>query len=185
MSKADLLWPNSLWKVTAEPLPNLDKLPGNIDTDLLIIGAGYTGLSSALHSIDAIKNIVVIDQAQPGWGCSGRNGGQINLQWKPALGQLRKMFPGEDFSRFIKTVDQSASLVFELIEKHQIKCQALRQGCVIPSKGKKGRRYLSTWHAFWKEYGADVKLLGADDTQRLIGTKVYDTSMLDLRGGSL
>ena len=51
---------------------------GNIDADLLIIGAGYTGLSCALHSIDSIKNIIVIDQAQPGCGCSGRNGGQIN-----------------------------------------------------------------------------------------------------------
>ena len=170
MSKVDHLWPNSLWKVTAEPLPDLEKQSGDIDTDLLIVGAGYTGLSSALHAIDSIKDIVVIDQAQPGWGCSGRNGGQINPQWKPALGQLRKMFPADDFSRFIKTVDQSAALVFELIEKYQIKCQTLRQGSVIAAKGEKGLQYLSTWHCFWKEYGADVKLLHADDTQRLIGT---------------
>ena len=61
MSKNDLVWPDSLWKATAEPLANLDKLPGDIDTDLLIIGAGYTGLSSALHSIGSIKDIVVID----------------------------------------------------------------------------------------------------------------------------
>jgi glycine/D-amino acid oxidase-like deaminating enzyme len=137
MSKNDLVWPDSLWKATAEPLADLDQLPGDIDTDLLIIGAGYTGLSSALHSIGSIKDIVVIDQAQPGWGCSGRNGGQVNPQWKPALGQLRQMFPGEDFSRFIETVDQSAALVFELIEKYQIKCQALRRGCVIATKGEK------------------------------------------------
>ena len=39
------LWPASLWKATAQPLANLEILPGNIDTDLLIIGAGYTGLS--------------------------------------------------------------------------------------------------------------------------------------------
>ena len=185
MSKNDLLWPDSLWKATAEPLADLDKLPGDIDTDLLIIGAGYTGLSSALHSIGSIKDIVVIDQAQPGWGCSGRNGGQVNPQWKPALGQLRQIFPEEDFRRFIETVDQSAALVFELIEKYQIKCQALRQGCVIATKGEKGGQYLSTWNGFWNEYGADVKLLDADATQRLTGTDVYDACMLDLRGGSL
>lgn len=185
MKKQNPIWPDSLWKETAEPLSDLDSLPGNIDTDLLIIGAGYTGLSCALHSIETIKDIVVIDQAQPGWGCSGRNGGQVNPQWKPSLDQLRLMYSGDELSRFIDTLDQSAALVFELIKKHRIECHALQNGSIIPARGLKGRHYLSEWTRFWRDSGADVELLDADSTQNIIGTSVYNVCMLDRRGGSL
>ena len=83
---------NSLWKQTTEPLPYMDCVRSDIETDLLIIGAGYTGLSCALHSADTTNDIVVIDQDQPGWGCSGRNGGQVNPQWKPSLSYLKNSY---------------------------------------------------------------------------------------------
>ena len=185
MAKSNTVWPDSLWKTTAQPLANLEQLSGDIDTDLLIIGAGYTGLSSALHSIDSIKDIVVIDQAQPGWGCSGRNGGQINPQWKPSLPQLRHKFPGHEFGQFIETLDRSAALVYELIETYQIKCQALNNGCMLVGKGDKSQEYFSTWHRFWKDYGADVELLDAKTCETLISTNAYDVGILDRRGGSL
>ena len=57
---------------------------------------------------------------QPGWGCSGRNGGQINPQWKPSIDQLRQKYPGETFNQFIETLDHSADLVFDLIDKYNI-----------------------------------------------------------------
>ena len=185
MTRSATVWPDSLWKATAQPFTKLQKLPGNIDTDLLIIGAGYTGLSCALHSINTIKNIVVIDQAQPGWGCSGRNGGQINPQWKPSVAKLKRMFPGNEFSSFIDTVDQSAKLVYTLIDTYQIECQASNSGCILAGKGARSQRYFSKWHRFWKDYGSDVELLNATACERLIGTDAYDVGMLDHRGGSL
>jgi glycine/D-amino acid oxidase-like deaminating enzyme len=185
MSSNDSPWPESLWKATAEPLASVDRLPASIDTDLLIIGAGYTGLSCALHCSDAIDGIVVIDRAQPGWGCSGRNGGQVNPQWKPSLGRMRQLFPGEDFNRFVDVLDQSAELVFDLIDRYRIECHALRNGCVLASRGRKGRRYLSEWNAFWTDYGADVELLDSSAARDLTGSAAYDTCLLDRRGGSL
>ena len=185
MTNSETVWPNSLWKATAQSFADLEPLPGDIDTDLLIIGAGYTGLSCALHSISSIKNIVVIDQAQPGWGCSGRNGGQINPQWKPSLDQLKRMFPGNEFYRFIETINESAALVFKLIETYQIDCQALDNGSILVGAGDKSQRYFSQWSQFWKDYGADVELLDATTSEQLIGTNAYDVGMLDRRGGSL
>jgi glycine/D-amino acid oxidase-like deaminating enzyme len=185
MPSNDSPWPDSLWKATAEPLATVDGLPGDMETDLLIVGAGYTGLSCALHSSDSIDDIVVIDQMQPGWGCSGRNGGQVNPQWKPSLARVRQLFAGEDFNRFVDILDQSADLVFELIDRYRIECHSLRSGCVLATKGKKGRQYLAEWSSFWTDYGADVDLLDADATRSLTGSKAYDTCLLDRRGGSL
>jgi len=185
MSNKNLAWPDSLWKATAESVSHMDCLPGDIDTDLLIIGAGYTGLSSALHFIDATNDIVIIDQVQPGWGCSGRNGGQVNLQWKPSLQKLQQMYPADGFNCFIDTLDQSARLVFDMIERFQINCDAVRTGSIIPARGERGRRYLTDWTRFWQAYGADVELLSAEATTDMIGTAAYDLCMLDHRGGSL
>ena len=180
-----LTLPNSLWNATAEPFSAVDRLEGDIETDLLIVGAGYTGLSTALHSIDSIKDIVIIDQMQPGWGCSGRNGGQINPQWKPPLSILQQLYPGDTFNAFIDTVNQSAQLVFELIERYQISCEFQKNGSIIPGRGRKAIQYLTEWSHFWQDCGVQVELLAAKKTAQLIGTSCYDLCMLDPRGGSL
>lgn len=185
MTVQDTQWPDSLWRSTAEPVPDFDELNQDIETDLLIVGAGYTGLSTALHAVDYVKDIVIIDQAQPGWGCSGRNGGQIHVQWKPDLAALKQLYPGSQFETFIETMGAAVQLVFDLVEKYQIDCQAQRTGSVIAGKGTKAIRYLTEWSRFWAEAGEDVRLLDKSDTSELIGTAHYDRSMLDNRGGSL
>lgn len=185
MTDKILTLPNSLWNATAEPFTAVDCLKGNIETDLVIVGAGFTGLSTALHSIDSIKDIVIIDQMQPGWGCSGRNGGQINPQWKPPLSTLQQLFPGDTFNAFIDTVNQSAQLVFDMIERYQISCEVCRNGSVISGRGRKAIQYLIEWSHFWQDYGVEVELLDAKETALLIGTSSYDLCMLDPRGGSL
>ena len=185
MTLQNTQWPDSLWRSTAEPVPDFDELNQDIETDLLIVGAGYTGLSTALHAVDHVKDIVIIDQAQPGWGCSGRNGGQIHVQWKPDLAALKQLYPGSQFETFIETMGAAVQLVFDLVEKYQIDCQAQRTGSVIAGKGTKAIRYLTEWSRFWAEAGKDVRLLDKSNTSELIGTAHYDRSMLDNRGGSL
>ena len=176
---------DSLWRSTAEPLQDFAALSVDVETDLLIVGAGYTGLSTALHAVDAIKDIVVVDQAQPGWGCSGRNGGQVHPQWKSDLAILKKLYPGQQFKIFIETLGASVQLVFDLIEKYQIQCHVLRNGSIIAGKGNRAIRYLTEWSQFWADAGENARLLDKKVTSKLIGTSHYDLSMCDQRGGSL
>ncbi|RLA12278.1 MAG: FAD-binding oxidoreductase [Gammaproteobacteria bacterium] len=61
---------------------NLDRLatPANeipLQADCVVVGAGYTGLSAALTLARAGRSVTVLDESQPGYGCSGRNGGLI------------------------------------------------------------------------------------------------------------
>ena len=178
-------WPDSLWRSTAESVPDFRELNQDIETDLLIVGAGYTGLSTALHAVDDVNEVVIIDQAQPGWGCSGRNGGQIHVQWKPDLAALKRLYPGGQFKTFIETLGGAVQLVFDLVEKYQINCQAHRNGSIIAGKGPKAICYLTEWSRFWAEAGEDVRLLGESATSEMIGTTHYDMGMCDGRGGSL
>ncbi|MFT5111310.1 MAG: glycine/D-amino acid oxidase-like deaminating enzyme [Parasphingorhabdus sp.] len=178
-------WSDSLWRETAEAESISTALTNDVDTEVLIVGAGYTGLSTALHLAEQVKEIVVIDQAQPGWGCSGRNGGHINPNWKTSLEQLGKLYSSEELKLFIATINESADLVFNIVEKFNIKCHAQHNGCLIATKGIKGKSYLADWVSNWQILKADVELLDEQATSTTIGTEFYDHCLLDRRGGSL
>jgi len=68
---------DSLWTATAAPGPRCAPLAGDLRANVAIVGAGFTGLSAALHLAEGGARVVVIDARQPGWGASGRNGGQV------------------------------------------------------------------------------------------------------------
>src|SRR5262249_61855477 len=68
--------PLSAWS-SADPLPPTRPLEGDRRADVVIVGAGYTGLSAALHAAERGADAVALDAAEPGWGGSGRNGGQV------------------------------------------------------------------------------------------------------------
>ena len=175
----------SYYAASANPAPDRPPLEGRTEADVCVVGAGYTGLSTALHAADAIEQIVILDQAQPGWGCSGRNGGQVHGQWKPDLAVLKQLYPGSQFDAFIKTLGDAVELVFDLVDQHHIDCQAQRAGSIIAGKGGKAVRYLTDWSEFWAETGVDVRLLGKHASTDLIGTSHYDRSMFVRRGGSV
>jgi ribulose 1,5-bisphosphate synthetase/thiazole synthase len=69
---------NSLYAGTARPAIITTPLTGDLSISVCIVGAGFTGLSSALHLAESGIEAAVIDKHEPGWGASGRNGGQVN-----------------------------------------------------------------------------------------------------------
>lgn len=62
------------WDETCD-IPEFDVLRGDITCDVVIIGAGFTGVSAALHLAEAGVSVVVLEAQRVGWGASGRNGG--------------------------------------------------------------------------------------------------------------
>jgi len=69
---------NSLWSATANPSAPCPELQADVSADVAIVGAGFTGLSAALHLAQMGRSVVVLEAQTPGWGASGRNGGQVN-----------------------------------------------------------------------------------------------------------
>ena len=62
------------WDSTVEISDN-PVLQGNVACDVVIVGAGFTGLSAAYHLARAGASVVVVDANAIGWGASGRNAG--------------------------------------------------------------------------------------------------------------
>src|SRR5713101_5423044 len=118
--------PPSAW-TAAEPLPETPSLEEDRRADVVVVGAGYTGLSAALHLAERGADVVVLDAAEPGWGGSGRNGGQVIPGLKHEPDELEHKFGQETGRRMWQISGGAADFVFELIARHKISCHA--QAC--------------------------------------------------------
>src|SRR6218665_2129409 len=85
----------SLWAATAVPAPATTPLDSNAQADVIVIGAGYCGLSTALHLPERGVGGLLFEARQVGFGASGRNGGQVIAGLKHDPGELLRMFGAE------------------------------------------------------------------------------------------
>ena len=93
---------DSLWYATAASPPDTRAIDGTVETDVCIVGAGYTGLSSALHLGECGVRSVVLEAQQIGHGGSGRNAGHCTPTFTHfSLGDLRKRLGRERADRLI------------------------------------------------------------------------------------
>ena len=114
--KTDPIW---LEDVTP-PDPGSPDLPKAVD--VLVIGAGYTGLSAAIETARGGRSTLVIDAEQAGWGCSTRNGGQISTSIKPGYDALAREH-GPDAAYAILSVGHEAlQWVEAFIGSEEIDC---------------------------------------------------------------
>ena len=88
--------PPSLWASTAKPAPPTPALDGYRQADVAIVGAGYSGLCAALTLAEAGASVIVLETAEPGWGASGRNGGQVIPGLKHDPDELVAMYGSEN-----------------------------------------------------------------------------------------
>ncbi|MGI9412877.1 MAG: NAD(P)/FAD-dependent oxidoreductase, partial [Hyphomicrobiales bacterium] len=120
--------PPSLWAASAEAAVETGPLEGTETCDIAIVGGGFTGLSAALHARLAGASVCLVEAGEPGWGASGRNGGQViaGLKWSPQEAVAK--FGWERGERLVAFSARGPDLVFELIEKYGIECEARRAG---------------------------------------------------------
>ena len=102
-------------------------LLGDQQVDVCIVGAGYTGLSSALHLAERGYSVIVLEAEKVGFGASGRNGGQVGIGQRKDQYYLEKQF-GKEIARGLWDMGlEAVDTVKQLIHKHEIHCD-LKQG---------------------------------------------------------
>ena len=152
---------HGLWEKTAPPAPKTDRLQGDIAVDVAVIGAGYTGLSAALHLAEAGTKVAVVDAVEIGFGGSGRNVGLVNAgMWvmpndlPGVLGQLH----GE---RLLELLGNAPQSVFDLVARHKIDCELERNGTLHCAVGTAGVKQLEQRAEQWLARGAAVRAIAS------------------------
>jgi glycine/D-amino acid oxidase-like deaminating enzyme len=149
------------------------------------VGAGFTGLSTALHLAQAKIDVAVLEASEPGWGASGRNGGQVNPGLKYEPEEIERSFGSALGGRMVALSGNAPNRVFEIIREHQIRCEANQGGTIRAAFTVKSADYLRRATEGWQSRGAPVGLLEGAAVARATGTDRYVCAALDRRGGSV
>lgn len=154
-------WRDSVSAPPAEYAP----LQGDVETEVAIIGGGYTGLSAAYHlAKDHGIKAVVLERATPGWGASGRNGGFCcmggsKLGWKKII----TTYGLEEARAFYQAQADSVGLVASLLEAEAIDADRTATGDVALAHRESMVAELATDAKFMANaFGAKHSLLDRD-----------------------
>ncbi len=176
---------HGLWAVTAGKAPELPVFEGESQSDVAVIGGGYTGLSAALYIAQNNCTVTLLEANQIGFGGAGRNVGLVNAGLWLMPEQVIKIAGPEYGERLLTELGGSPELVFNLIKEHAIECEALRNGTLHCAHSASGFRALVQRETQWKERGAPVKLLNKADAAHYIGSRAFHGALLDLRAGTI
>jgi len=160
-------------------------LEGDARFDIAVIGAGFTGLSAALHAAKSRASVCVLEAGEPGWGASGRNGGQVIAGFKLDPDEIVEKYGEARGERLIALGDAAANLVFDLIQRYGISCGARRSGWIQAAHGPAAMETVAECARQWAERGAPVEILDSAQVTHLLGAEGYAGGLLDWRGGRL
>ena len=177
---------DSLWAASAAPAPDTEPLEEVVQADVTVIGAGYTGLSTALHLAQKGVNVAVVEAEQVGWGGSGRNLGHCTptFLYRDPDEVVRMLGPpwGE---RFVRMQGDAAKLVFSLIRQYEIDCEAKQHGLIQVAHAPSAVPRLERRCASFAALGKDCRMLDRAELASLTGTNRFHGAWFHPEAGHL
>jgi gamma-glutamylputrescine oxidase len=166
-------------------VPERPPLRGEIAPDVLIVGAGFTGLSAGIELAEHGHEVIVVEGAKVGWGASGRNGGQIVNGLNASLGTIEARY-GRGVADFVATVVQEGgALIRERVKRYGIDCD-LKDGNIFTAFTAKQMTELEEKQALWRGHGIDsFEMLDRAALRRHVASEIYLGGMLDRTGGHM
>jgi len=174
----------NLWQESGNENISFKPLKTSLVSDLAIIGGGYTGCSAALFAVNNALSVTLIDQ-KIGYGGSGRNVGLVNAGlWLPPE-KVEKILGVEAGSKLNKALEKTPDLVFDLIDKYDIKCSANRSGTLHCAHSQKGLEDIQLRFQQLTARGAELELIDKDETQKRTGSSKFFGSLLNKKAGTI
>ncbi|MES2434079.1 MAG: FAD-dependent oxidoreductase [Pseudomonadota bacterium] len=178
--------PATLWHATSAPTAPRPQAQGEITADLLIIGGGFAGLSTALHAAEAGLKVVLLEANQIASGATGRNAGFVVPNFaKVDPDGIRAALGDAKGNQLVQMAATSADLVFDLIKRHAIACDAQRSGWIQPSHSETALNRAKDRVRQWSAMGRPAEFLTAAAVQSLTGAQGWLGGWIDHSGGVL
>ncbi|MFV3334273.1 NAD(P)/FAD-dependent oxidoreductase [Pseudomonas sp. NY15437] len=178
-------YPSSYYAASANPVPARPELQGEVETDVCVIGAGYTGLSTALFLLENGFKVTVLEAAKVGFGASGRNGGQIVNSYSRDIDVIERSVGAKQAKLLGDMAFEGGRIIRERIAKYNIQCD-LKDGGVFAALSAKQMGHLESQKKLWERFGhTQLELMDAKRIREVVGTDSYVGGMLDMSGGHI
>ena len=173
------------WWSDAKP-DFIDQVEWSSNADVLIVGAGYTGLSAALTLLDSGLKVIIIDKEIAGFGASSRNGGITSGKIKPSIRELKSKF-GLDLSKqIVEEGNLARKDLYDFIKKEKIDCDLKINGMFVGATSKKGLENQKKETDFnFRSIGIENKIIEKKDVPDFIESNKYVGGIFDKRIGSI
>lgn len=178
-------YPTSYYAASANPVPARPELQGEVETDVCVIGAGYTGLSTALFLLENGFKVTVLEAAKVGFGASGRNGGQIVNSYSRDIDVIERTVGAKQAQLLGQMAFEGGRIIRERIAKYNIQCD-LKDGGVFAALSAKQMGHLESQKKLWERFGhTQLELMDAKRIREVVQTDSYVGGMLDMSGGHI
>jgi gamma-glutamylputrescine oxidase len=186
-SDSDLGMATSYYAATANSFEALPALAGEVETDVLVIGGGYTGLHSALNAAERGYRVVLLEAERIGWGASGRNGGQMIPGWRKGAAELVKHFGAARAKGLFGLALEARSLTLERITKQNIDCDLSTNGHLTLAAKPADLGWMREEAETLARLMAypNARVLGAEEARAKVAADGIHGGLLDECGGHL
>ncbi|GHD99975.1 oxidoreductase [Defluviimonas sp. 20V17] len=179
-------YPGSWYAATATPARPYPPLRGAVKADVCIVGAGFTGLSAALHLAKAGLDVVVLEAHRVGFGASGRNGGQVGSGQRLGQDRLEAQVGRDDAHRLWQMAEDAKQLIRDLIAEHDMPV-TFHKGVAVACRHKSE---VAEAHAYAeklaRDYGYDrIEPLDRAGIADLTGSDAYAGGEVDRGAGHI
>jgi gamma-glutamylputrescine oxidase len=178
-------YPDSYYAASANPARPRPPLTGEVEADIGIVGAGYSGLSTALHLAEQGYDVALLEANKVGWGASGRNGGQIVNGLNAGLDKIERNYGAERAAFVGGLVQEGGRTIRRIVRDYGIPCD-LKDGNLFTAYTAKHMKEFEEKQALWRKHGMDDhEMLDATEVKAHVASDVYAGGMFDRTGGHL
>jgi glycine/D-amino acid oxidase-like deaminating enzyme len=176
----------SYWLDTAPPFATACEGPVDGLADVVVIGAGFTGLSAALALGKRGASVTVVDAGRVGGGASGRNGGQVNTGVAQDFVALAAQLGIERASACYRAFADAVDTVERLIREEQIDCDYLATGKLkLASKPHHLAHLEKTADLIRRTVDTDIELIDGDRIRSEVQSDSFHGGLLQRHGGQM
>ncbi len=174
---------NSWYSMTPNRLlVTLGALKGEVNSDVCIIGAGFTGLSAALELAQKGYSVTLLDKKGIASGASGMNGGHMQRGFSKSPGWMESHYGAGNAKMLSNLSLEGLALMLERIAKYDIKCD-VKFGHLTAAVKESHLTDLKDEIRQWEKVGhTDLKFLNKDETQALVKCQKYIGGLFDPKG---
>ena len=178
---------DSYWVATGNPAPLLPTISGDEQAEVVIVGAGFTGLSAAYHLSQAGIDTIVVEAEDIGWGASGRNGGMLPPRYKKGFASIARTYGNDTTRRLHAIIHEAVDTVEAIVSDCVLDCAFARTGQITAAHSNTHLASLEQDCAWMTAEAGDrtARILSRSEMIDEVGANIHVGGWFDPRGAGI